>query len=85
MTGFFSKSHIKVEESAMNYIKIFQNAQALSVSVENYYSENQLKHIFLDNFTRLEIFCSNSYPPGRVMERRNNCSSKIFIYFMLTD
>ena len=28
------------EESAMNYIKIFQNAQALSFSVVNTYSEN---------------------------------------------
>ena len=37
-------------ESEMNYIKIFQNAQALSVSVGNTYSEDQLMHIFLDNF-----------------------------------
>ena len=36
----------------MNYIKIFQNAQALSVSVGNNYSEDQLMHIFLDNFHR---------------------------------
>ena len=34
----------------MNYIKRFQNAQALSVSVGNSYSEDQLMHIFLDNF-----------------------------------
>ena len=34
----------------MNYIKIFQNAQALSVSVGNNYSEDQLMHIFVDNF-----------------------------------
>ena len=34
----------------MNYIKIFQNAQALSVPVGNTYSEDQLMHIFLDNF-----------------------------------
>ena len=37
-------------ESAMNYIKIFQNAQALSVSVWSTYSEDQLMHKFLDNF-----------------------------------
>ena len=36
--------------SAMNYIKIFQNAQALSVSVGNTYSEDQPMHTFLDNF-----------------------------------
>ena len=37
-------------EFAMNYIKIFQNVQTLSVPVENYYSEDQLMHTFLDNF-----------------------------------
>ena len=34
----------------MNYIKILQNSQALSVSVGNTYSDYQLMHIFLDNF-----------------------------------
>ena len=34
----------------MNYIKIFQNAHTLSISVENSYSEYQLMHTFLDNF-----------------------------------
>ena len=34
----------------MNYIKIFQNAQDLSVSTRNYYSEDQLMHTLLENF-----------------------------------
>ena len=34
----------------MNYIKRFQNEQVLSVSAGNTYSEDQLMHIFLDNF-----------------------------------
>ena len=34
----------------MNYIKRFQNAQALSVSAENSYSKDQIMYIFLDNF-----------------------------------
>ena len=34
----------------MNCIKIFQNAQAFSVSVVNTYSEDKLLHIFLNNF-----------------------------------
>ena len=34
----------------MNYIKIFLFSQALSVLVRNIYSEDQLMHIFLDNF-----------------------------------
>ena len=37
-------------ESAINYIKRFQNAHALSVLVGNIYSEDQLMHTFLDNF-----------------------------------
>ena len=37
-------------ESAINYIKRFQNAQALSVSVGNSYSKDQIMHTFLDNF-----------------------------------
>ena len=40
----------KVGESSINYIKRFQNAQALSVSVGNSYSEDQSMHTFLDNF-----------------------------------
>ena len=34
----------------MNYTKRLQNAEALSVSVGNYYSEDQTMHTFLDNF-----------------------------------
>ena len=37
-------------ESEINYIKGFQNAHALSVSVGNSYSDDQLMHTFLDNF-----------------------------------
>ena len=37
-------------ESAINYIKIFQNAQAFSVSVGNSYAVDQIMHTFLDNF-----------------------------------
>ena len=37
-------------EYAINYIKRFQNAHALSILVGNSYSEDQLMHTFLDNF-----------------------------------
>ena len=37
-------------ESVFNYIKRFQHAHDLSVSVGNSYSEDQLMHAFLDNF-----------------------------------
>ena len=46
----FQKFTHKVGESSMNYTKIFQNSQDLSVSVGNSYSEDQVMHIFLDNF-----------------------------------
>ena len=36
--------------NSINYIKRFQNAHALSVSVGNSYSEDQLMHTFLDKF-----------------------------------
>ena len=37
-------------ESAINYIKRFQNAQVLSVSVGNSSSEDQIMHTFLETF-----------------------------------
>ena len=46
---FYQVTH-KGGESAINYIKRFQNAHALSVSVGNRYSEDQFMHTFLDNF-----------------------------------
>ena len=50
MTGLFNKSHKKGREFAINYIKRFQNAYALSVSVGNSYYKDQLMHTFLDKF-----------------------------------
>ena len=46
----FHKFTHKVGGSEMNYINIFQNAQALSVLMRNSYSENQFRHIFLNHF-----------------------------------
>ena len=46
----FQQVTYKRGESAINYIKRFQNAQALSVSVGNSYSEDQIMHTFLDHF-----------------------------------
>ena len=34
----------------MDNIKKFQNAEALSVSIGNSYSEDQMIHTFIDNF-----------------------------------
>ena len=46
----FQKFTHKGWNSAMKYIKRFQNEQVLSVSVVNNYSEDQLIPIFLDDF-----------------------------------
>ena len=46
----FKQVTLKGWGSAINYIKRFQNARALSVLVGNSYSEDQLIHTFLDNF-----------------------------------
>ena len=46
----FQQVKYKGDVSAINYIKRFQNAHALSVSVGKSYSVYQLMHTFLDNF-----------------------------------
>ena len=46
----FQQVKHKGRESTINYIKIFHNAQALSVSLGKSYSEDQIMHTFLDNF-----------------------------------
>ena len=46
----FQQVTYKGGEYVINYIKMFQNAHDLSVLVGNSYSEDQLMHIFLDNF-----------------------------------
>ena len=48
--GIFHQVTHKVTESAISYIKRFQNAHDLSISVGNRYSEDQRMHTFLDNF-----------------------------------
>ena len=44
----FQKFTHKGLEYTTNYIKVLQNAHALSVSIGNSYSEDQLMHTFLD-------------------------------------
>ena len=46
----FQKVIQKGGESAINYIKIFQNDKALSISVGNTYSGYQLIHILVYSF-----------------------------------
>ena len=46
----------KGRESEINYIKRFNNSNALSGSAGNSYSEDQLMHTFLDNFQQGGIY-----------------------------
>ena len=46
----FQKVTHKGRDSAISYIKGFQNTQALSVSLVNTYSEYQIMHIYLYKF-----------------------------------
>ena len=46
----------KVGEYAINYIKRFHNAHALSVSLGKSYYEDQLMHTFLNNFQQGEKY-----------------------------
>ena len=48
-------------KSSINYIKRFQNAQALSVSVGNSYSEDQIMHTFLDNLQQSGKYSVKSF------------------------
>ena len=52
----FQQVSRKGGESTINYIKRFKNAHALSVSVRNSYSEDELIHTFLDNFHQGEKY-----------------------------
>ena len=67
----FQKVTHKGGESSINYIKSFQNAHTLSVSVGNSYSEDQLMHIFLDNFHQGGKYSAQIAPSDRIEKRRN--------------
>ena len=59
-------------EYAINYIKIFQNTQALSVSVGNTYSEDQLMHTFLDKFHQGGKYSAQIYSHQAELRREGN-------------
>ena len=72
-------------ESSIKYIKIFQNAQVLSVSVGNIYSEDQLIHTFLDNFNQGRIYSSQISSHHAELRRDKKLLIKIFIYSIFKD
>ena len=83
----FQKVTHKLGESEMNYIKIFQNAQALSVSVGKIYSEDQITNILLDNFHQGGKYISQieSRQAELIREERYNDQKSLSITYPQTD
>ena len=63
-------------ESAINYIKRFQNAHDLSVSLENSYSEDQLIHTFLNNFQQGDKYSAQIASHQAELRREENLQIK---------
>ena len=63
-------------ESAINYIKIFQNSHALSISVGNSYSEDQLMHTFMDNFHQGGKYSAQIASHQAELRREEKCTDK---------
>ena len=63
-------------ESAINYIKRFQNAQDLSVSVGNSYSEDQIMHTFMDNFHQGEKYSAQIASHKAELRREDKFTDK---------
>ena len=66
----FKKGIHKGGESEINYIKRFQNANDLELSVGNIYSEYQLMNTLLEIFSKVEMFCPDGKPSSRIEEIR---------------
>ena len=66
----------------MKYIKIFQNAQGLSVSVGNSYSEDQLMHIFLYNFHRGGIYSAQIASHQEELRREEKFTDQKYLYIL---
>ena len=81
---FLQVTH-KGEESANNYIKRFQNANDLSVSTGNSYSEDQLMHTFMDNFHQSGKYSSQIASHQAELWREEKFTDQIIEHFILTD
>ena len=65
----------------MNYTKILQNSQALSVSVGNSYSGYQLMHIFLDNFHQGGKYSAQiASHQAELIREKNHLIKNIYIF-----
>ena len=70
----------------MNYIDIFKNAKAFSVSFGNSYTEDHLMHILLDNFHQGGKYTSLISSNQAYLRREEIFTEKTkSIYFISTD
>ena len=83
--NIFQKVTYKGGEYAMNYIKIFQNVQALSVYVGNNYSEDELMHTFMNNLHQGGNYSTQVASHQIELTREENFTHQDIIYFILTD
>ena len=63
-------------DSAMSYIERFQNAQSLSVSVGKNYLQDQLMHIFMNNFNQGGKYSSPIASHQAELRREENFTDK---------
>ena len=84
---FSHKITHKGGELAMNSIKKLQNAQALSVSAENSYSEDKLMNMFLDNFHQGGTYIAHIARHQVELRREGNLTYRKYltITFLQTD
>ena len=69
----------------MDYIKIFQNAQAVSVSLRNSYYECHLMHILLDNLRQGGKYTAQiASHQAELIGEGNFADQKTFIYYIST-
>ena len=72
-------------ESAINYIKKFQNTQAFSISVGKRYSEDQIMHTFLDNFHQGGKYSDQIASHQAELRREAFLLTKIIEHFIITN
>ena len=86
MAEYSRKSHIKEGNQQLNILKKIQNAQVLSVLVGKNYSEDQLMHIFLDNFHQGEKYSAQIDSHQTELRGEVNVyRPKLFFYYISTD
>ena len=74
--SIFQQVTHKGGETPTNYIKIFQNAHALSVLVGNNYSEDQFMHTFLDNFQQGGKYSAQIDSQQAELRREEKCTDQ---------